>query len=176
VQWLLPRYTAGISSAQILIFGTYFLVLTYPPRLLVAARNWQLQFACFLPLAVTANIGLSILLVKTGYGIAGVAFGTASSFFFLLFLLLAFIDFKLGARTREWWLNVAGTALAAGAMMAAVLLIEKAAVKCPREWLTAGVKAALFGMLWLAFHWCAGKLFPLLGKLTPRTFLGSENG
>ncbi len=76
----LPRYSEGIKAAQILLFGAYFLALSHPPRNLIIAFSLQKKALSYLPLIFLFNVILSILLIRLGYGIEGVAVSSTVSF------------------------------------------------------------------------------------------------
>jgi O-antigen/teichoic acid export membrane protein len=88
---LLPRYTAGIAPAQVLICGVYFLALAYIPRPIIVANGWQLRVAPWLPCVLMLNVALSARFVAAGRGLAGVAFGSSVAFFALFVVLTAFV-------------------------------------------------------------------------------------
>jgi O-antigen/teichoic acid export membrane protein len=90
VPWLLPRYANGVVPAQILSMGVYFLSLAYVPRSVIVANNLQLKVAAFLPFILILNVIISVLLVKKGYGLSGVAIGSGIGFLFLFISLFIF--------------------------------------------------------------------------------------
>lgn len=93
---LLPQYTAGIQPAQIMVLGAYFLALSYPGRGLIVAYNWLWPAAWRMATAVAVNLVLSVMLVKAGYGINGVAAASGISFLVLAAILFVFIMKNVG--------------------------------------------------------------------------------
>jgi len=91
VELLLPRYTAGIAPAQVLVCGSYFLALAYIPRPIIVANGWQLRVAPYLPCVLMLNVALSARFVAAGWGLAGVAFGSGVAFFALFAVLTVFL-------------------------------------------------------------------------------------
>ena len=91
---LLPRYAPGIIPSQIIVIGGYFLALSYTIRSVVVSNNWQLQASFVMLFSLFANVFFSILLVKFGFGIAGVSIASSISFCILLVSLLIFISSK----------------------------------------------------------------------------------
>ena len=99
---ILPRYIPGITPSQINIIGSYFFILAFPARGIIVANNWQLK-ALFLMISVLfINIVLSILLLKSGLGLNGVALGSAISFFILFITLLFFVKKGFCRAKLDW--------------------------------------------------------------------------
>lgn len=122
---LLPRYTAGIGAAQLLAFGVHFLAMSYVPRMLIIARNWQLQACWWLTPVVAVNLVLSIALINAGYGLPGVAFASSLSFVILFGALLLFLRVKLGDEILDWPSFVCRLALPFPVMYATMFALAK---------------------------------------------------
>jgi len=105
VDLLLPRYTAGVAPAQVLVCGLYFLALAYVPRPIIVANGWQLRVTPYLPCVLMLNVAVSARLVELGWGLAGVAFGSGVAFFALFAVLTTFLARRFRPRrimtTRE---------------------------------------------------------------------------
>jgi len=99
---LLPRYLPGVVPLQVLCFGAYFLALAYVPRPTIVARGWQTRIAFLLPIPLAGNIALSVILVKAGYGLLGVAAGSSVSFIVLFLTLTLFLQRRLRASIPGW--------------------------------------------------------------------------
>ena len=91
---ILPKYIAGILPSQIIVIGSYALALSYTVRGIVIAKGWQVQASGLMFIALSINILLNIIFIKTGFGITGVAVASSTSFFILLVLLLVFVSIK----------------------------------------------------------------------------------
>ena len=102
IRLVLPRYAQGIASAQLLAVGVFFLALAYAPRILIVAKNWQVQACGLLPPVLLVNLGLSIALVKKGYGLSGVALASSLSYALLFMVLLGFLRVKMSGTGVQW--------------------------------------------------------------------------
>ncbi len=122
---LLPHYVTGIRPAQIMVFGAYFLAMSYPGRGIVVAYNWQLQAASVMCLAVVINLVLSITLVKAGFGIGGVAAASGVSFFVLAVVLFVFVIKKSAARPAGLRLNLLCLSIPFPVMVAAIFGLNR---------------------------------------------------
>jgi O-antigen/teichoic acid export membrane protein len=95
VAWLLPRYVAGVPAAQILLAGGYFLALSYVLRGIIVARGVHLAAALVTFVATAVNLGLGVLLLQLGLGLAGVALASGVAFFLLFILQLYLVKKSL---------------------------------------------------------------------------------
>lgn len=100
IQLLLPDYTAGIQAVQILLLGSFFLALTFPIRGVVIANDWQTPVALLTFIPIIFSIAINIYLIKKGYGIEGVAFGTSLSFVLLATCLLTYVLIRQRAHLK----------------------------------------------------------------------------
>lgn len=91
---LLPEYVNGIVAAQIVTIGGYFIGLSYTARGIIVANKWQGQAPMVMIVPLIVNIVLSIVLIKAGFGIAGVAVASTFSYFILVLSLFSFVAFK----------------------------------------------------------------------------------
>lgn len=98
IPWLLPDYTGGVPSTQILMLGGYFLAVGFPIRGILAAYGWQLWGAAMVLGSVALHVGLSIVLIKLGLGIQGVALSAGISFAAAGLALFLFVVFRLPER------------------------------------------------------------------------------
>jgi len=88
IEWLLPQYTQGIVPLQTVLFGFYFLAVFYPMRGIIVANRLQKAAALLAGVGLLINVGLSLLALKMGTGIIGVATANSISYA-ILFLLMA---------------------------------------------------------------------------------------
>jgi O-antigen/teichoic acid export membrane protein len=98
----LPRYTPGIVPSQILLCGTQFLALAYLLRGVIIANDWQLTAAGIMALVLLVNVILSVLLLHAGWGISGVAMGTAMSFLLLFVVLFSLVAARSKQLRYDW--------------------------------------------------------------------------
>jgi len=99
---LLPRYADGVVPSQILVLGCYFFALSFVARGLIVANQWQLKVSKLMTIALIINIIVSIILLKLGSGISGVAAGSSFSLFIYLLLLLYFLKGKFDYAAKDW--------------------------------------------------------------------------
>ncbi len=88
IMLLLPKYVPSIPAMKIIALGSLFYALAITCRGLIVAKNRQMGASLLTSLALGVNIGLSILFVKLGYGIQGVACGCFLAFAILFLLLI----------------------------------------------------------------------------------------
>lgn len=88
---LLPKYIAGILPAQILMFGLFFYAIVGMAGNFFLATNRQILYLIVLLFSCSINFVISFVMIKLGFGISGVAFGTSLSYFvfFLIMVTLA---------------------------------------------------------------------------------------
>lgn len=101
VSLLLPKYIPGIMSAQIIAFGVYFLALTYIIRGILIANKWQLGMFYITSVVLVLNVMMSIILIKNGFGIEGVAVSSNIAYFILFISLMVFIFNKYEYKAKE---------------------------------------------------------------------------
>ena len=107
VPLLLPRYINGILPAQIVVFGSYFVAMSYTARGVIVAYQWQLRALIIMLLALLVNVAVSIFFIKTGLGIKGVAIGGSISFCVLFIGLVVFVkilsnnSIQIGVKTSR---------------------------------------------------------------------------
>ncbi|TVR77518.1 MAG: hypothetical protein EA412_10890 [Chitinophagaceae bacterium] len=80
IRTLLPEYIPGIHSLQIIAFGTLFIPFSAGWGNVLNIIDKQVYYLLVIIIAVIVNITINYFLVTAGYGIAGVAFGTAITF------------------------------------------------------------------------------------------------
>lgn len=102
IHLLLPRYLPGILPTQIIVLGSYFFALAYVARGIIVAYNGQVRAALIISAVVLLNIVLGILLIKAGFGLAGVATGSSVSFLVLFVALCAFIRKRHKGSASVW--------------------------------------------------------------------------
>ncbi len=105
IEWLLPAYVKGIAPLRAMLIGFYFMALIYPLRGIVVARGMQRGAAILVGLGVCLNVVLSLLALRMGYRITGVAVASATSYMVLFVALCAFLRVTCGIRfpaTRVW--------------------------------------------------------------------------
>lgn len=99
---LLPRYTPGIASTQILLCGTQSLALAYLLRGVIIANDWQLSAVGIMAVVLLVNVILSVLLLHAGWGISAVAIGTAVSFLLLFIALFSLVAVRAKQLRYDW--------------------------------------------------------------------------
>jgi len=99
---ILPQYLPGLLALKILIFGMCFSLVPSITRNFFVAVNKQLRVLWAFIAALAFNVVLNVVLVKLGWGIAGVA--AAMSFtFWLVGILLICMALFLQRRSHDTW-------------------------------------------------------------------------
>jgi O-antigen/teichoic acid export membrane protein len=99
---VLPGYVPGIMSAQIIALGSYFLCVSFLARAIIVAGNGQFKALFLTGATIIINVVLSLLAIKAGYGIAGVALASAVSYF-ILFLMLLSLSKRVSKISSDEW-------------------------------------------------------------------------
>jgi O-antigen/teichoic acid export membrane protein len=76
---LFAKYVPGIVSAQVLLLGAYFVCLIRSGVNYLVAIDRQNRVLSYVAASLVVNVGLSIALVKLGYGITGISVGMSAS-------------------------------------------------------------------------------------------------
>lgn len=72
---ILPKYKDGLRSAQILIFGSFFVCLIRSVINYLIAINMQSKLLLYIAISLVVGTGISLALIRLGYGINGIAIG-----------------------------------------------------------------------------------------------------
>jgi O-antigen/teichoic acid export membrane protein len=110
IEWLLPRYINGIVPLQIVLFGFYFLCIFYPMRGIIVANNLQRDAALLAAASVLINVGLSLFVLKAGFGIIGVAAANSISYAVLFIFMASLLHLRRRIRfplSKTWPVPVA---------------------------------------------------------------------
>jgi O-antigen/teichoic acid export membrane protein len=98
VVYFLPQYIPGVTSMKILLSGCFFLSLTPMSSSYAVTINKQLVL---IPITVSVffiGIVLNYVVIKSGYGIAGVAIATSVTYLIYFFVLISY-----AIRHSEGW-------------------------------------------------------------------------
>jgi len=101
---ILPKFSDAINVLKILLINTYIITIPLYQILILGSANIKKQKIVSLNLIIGGliNWGLSIALVKSGYGIFGVAIGTTISNFIIVTLHFGF-SHKYYLKRKELW-------------------------------------------------------------------------
>lgn len=81
VHYVLPKYVLGIGSMKILLIGCFFISLAPLAQNFAISINKQVVLIPMAIAAVFLGMGLDWWMIKSGYGINGVALGTSVAYF-----------------------------------------------------------------------------------------------
>jgi O-antigen/teichoic acid export membrane protein len=123
---LLPKYVNGILPAQIIVLGSFFVAMSYAARGVIVAYNWQSKALAVMVLGLFINIVFSILLLKIGLGINGVAIGSSISFCVLFISLFVFIRKQSKNSIPGFTKNIIGMSCPFLIMTATIALLQYA--------------------------------------------------
>ena len=82
IRMWLPEYINGIDSARFIILGAIFMPLSAGWGNFLNIINKQIYYLYIIIIAIVINIISNFILIKLGYGIEGVAWGTVVSYCF----------------------------------------------------------------------------------------------
>ena len=102
ISLILPKYAPGILPTQIIIVGGYFLALTFLMRGIIIANRWQLKSLIVIIPTIISNIILSMVLIRLGLGINGVALSSSFSNVILFIGFLMFVKNKYKHLVGNW--------------------------------------------------------------------------
>jgi O-antigen/teichoic acid export membrane protein len=101
---ILPKYHPGLLAGQILILGSFFVCLFRNAANYLIAANQERLFLKYIVVTLAFNLVFDVGLVKSGFGLAGVAVGTSLAGCFLTTLVwrrvLTGLNFDRRARWR----------------------------------------------------------------------------
>lgn len=125
VSLILPDYQAALAPAQTLMFGAFFLALSYPCRGIIVANSWQKQAAKWAILAVLLGIILITYTINQGHQLVGVAVSSGIGFFALFMILTLFIFNQFKQPLWRLWAEFFELMLPFMLMLAVLLLTER---------------------------------------------------
>lgn len=104
VSFFLPKYTLGVVSAQIALFGMFiYLLNTFSANALFVVNKQKITAFIYFFVGVLKTI-LCYLSMLYGYGIIGVAISTVIAFLVLDFLMLKVVFNQLQKSSREFYI------------------------------------------------------------------------
>lgn len=164
---ILPGYIPGIEPTRILTIGGYFLAMVYVLRGIIVSSGWQTRVVGFMAAGLLVNVAASLLLLREGFGLAGVAAGSSISYLFLFFCLLFYIRRKSGFGREVWRKNLAATAWPFPFMCAALYLLDRhiSGLLFSSPWLDAATSLLLYALAFLLLIHIAGRRYSLLCRI-----------
>lgn len=97
IRYFLPDYLPAIEVSQLLLIGSFFFSTVSVPLLVCVGLNQQIRLVFLGGGAIALNAALSAALIRGGWGIEGVAVGTAITYFLFCAVVLTFAQLRLGA-------------------------------------------------------------------------------
>jgi len=163
---VLPKFLPGIVPTQVIAVGVYFLALSFVPRPVIVANGWQASVARYLPIVLVVNVGVSVALIKMGYGIFGAALGSSFSFALLFFTLLIFVAIKLSVHSSNWWRHMFALVLPFPVMCIVLFCLSGTIPNLiANNLVSALVQSVLFVCIMAGFHLISSRYFGLLKYL-----------
>lgn len=101
VQYFLPKYMLSINIAKILTLGSFFLIIHTMPVSICYALNKQLKVVYMAFPAVLLNIVINVSVIRLGWGLNGVAFGTCISYFAFSTAIVWYTLKQFEVKTKE---------------------------------------------------------------------------
>lgn len=91
INYILPKYTQGVIPTYILLFGTFFLSITYMSGYLLIALKKQYMLVLISVVSIAVCVLANLLFLNIfGLGIKGVALGTSFAYFVYSLLLIGY--------------------------------------------------------------------------------------
>ena len=167
---LLPLYTESIIPLQIILFGFFFLAVSFPLRSILIAQGLQKFIALITFVTLLVNVGLSLLALAAGTGIIGVSIANGIGYAVLLFLMAALLRLKGGILfpLSKLWPVLTSVPLLCLGIWASRMLIEP---QLGTGWLGAMAQSALLFGTGLALLTVAEHKMTLLKGLSPLSIL-----
>jgi O-antigen/teichoic acid export membrane protein len=88
VRWLMPEYIKGIDTASIMVLGTFYLGIVATFASYLNSANKNSQYLILLIISIICNVVINFIVIKSGYGIEGVAVATALVYFIYSHLII----------------------------------------------------------------------------------------
>jgi O-antigen/teichoic acid export membrane protein len=163
---LLPKYIPAVVPTQIIALGVFFLSLAFVPRPIIVAHGWQVPIARYLPIVLIVNLTASVVFVKMGYGILGVAIGSSLSFAMLFLTLFIFLACKLKVGSPHWHRHIFALSLPFPIMCLVLFGISRTLPHfIANDILYSGAAIILFTAIMGVFHVISSRAFALLNSL-----------
>ena len=94
-RWL-PAYAPGMGAMRVLIWGSFFMGLAICTKPAIVALGQQKRVLWFYGAAIAVNVVLGVALILVGWGLTGIAVGTAVAYCVCCTGLLVFTFRRLG--------------------------------------------------------------------------------
>jgi O-antigen/teichoic acid export membrane protein len=104
--YILPAYREGLLAGEILICGVFSVGLVRTGANYLIATDQQSRVILYAAVTLAVNVCLNVVLIGYGFGLAGVAFGTAVSGLLLNCLTWRRAMAAMGLGKRAVWLNL----------------------------------------------------------------------
>ncbi len=98
--YILPKYEPGLAAAQVLVLGAFYICIFRNAANYLIAANQERRFLFYILVSLFLNVIADVTLVKLGYGIEGIAVGTALGGFLLSTLVWRRVLIGLDVRRR----------------------------------------------------------------------------
>jgi O-antigen/teichoic acid export membrane protein len=92
-KWLLPEYVLSISPGRVLLLASFFRVISNMPMTIHISLRKEKRLIGIILISVALCAVIDFIMIKIGYGLTGVAFGTTLGLFL-------FSCFTIGSATR----------------------------------------------------------------------------
>lgn len=122
--WILPKYRPGLLAGQILVVGSFFACLLRNGANYLIADNQERVFLFYIAGTLISTALFDVSLVKTGFGIEGVALGTSLAGLLLTTLVWRRVLKSLGFASRRAWAVLVGLYLPHMVLVVAVVCLR----------------------------------------------------
>ncbi|MFH0787231.1 MAG: oligosaccharide flippase family protein [Pseudomonadota bacterium] len=100
IHLFLPKYLPSMICTKIMILGSFFFIYTEGAYTFIVAINRQGLIVKVTALGILLNLILNYCLIRQGWGIEGVAFGTVGT---NMIMGVIYLNFTLNHFIKGWW-------------------------------------------------------------------------
>jgi len=163
VSLFLPKFVPGIPAMKVYLFGTFFLLLTQHSTNFLVVIDKYLKGIPIVLVAMLVNLALNLFFIHFGWGIRGVAFGSAVSFAVSSLGVYVWVT-KYFFTTKERMIHLVEILGILAFLFGSIILIDSM-IYLPNPWLSAGMKAGIWCICLIPFFLLLQKRTQLLSRL-----------
>lgn len=157
VRHFLPDYLPGLDALRILLAGVFFLSLTYGASHFLITINKQAKIIPFVASGALLTAVLNYAFIKLGWGINGVALGSAISYFLysssLIAYGLSYFLFRVGEVLRFFGRIVAPFLYSFGILVVLDLVLKGEGMSLGNDVFITFIKLVIFAILSIPLLW-----------------------
>lgn len=157
VRHFLPQYLPGLGALKMLLAGIFFLSLSTGADAFLVTIKKQARLIPFIALGALLTAILNYVFIKLGWGITGVALGSAISYFFYSFSLIAYgltyLHFRAGGVLRFFGQVLVPFVYSFGILVVLDLVLKGDSMSLGNDILITFIKLVIFAILSIPLLW-----------------------